>query len=224
MSLIEFVIRNFTDINQTSNVNKITRPQRVVLRQVGGQKRTFVFPFGPQGVAFQGDALSYETTDRPGIKPVLTATKKELRTVTVTTALADKGTNGKASVGEDIETLQLIASEDQDCIFTYGAISLPYHVRITDIEFVAIRRALDGNITQSEVTFELTESVRLNQSVVTLTAITYEPDPVPADSQKTGGGGSGKTSSLTELDPDVLLPWNPNADPVYRTRKGQLVT
>lgn len=105
-----------------------------------------------------------------------------------------------------------MASEDVDCTFTYGVVTLPYRVRITSIDFTSIRRTMDGNITQAQASFELQESVQPNQSVVTLTAITYEPDPVPEKSTKNppdsdnkgdgSGGGGDSPDDIEPTDPD----------------------
>lgn len=216
MAVIEFVINQNT--SRSANVNRITRPQRAVLRQVGpnSPKRTLSFPYGPQGVTFSGDALRYEVTNRPGAKPILTAVGGELRTVGVNALLADKGTQGKNPIESQMAVLQSIAAEPYDCTFTYGVSALPYRVRISNIDFTAIQRNADGNITQAEASFELKESVQPNQSIVTLTAITYDPPPKPADSSKTGSPSTSDNSTTLNPPPDdIWIPPDPNNTPFY---------
>ena len=220
MALISFVIRrlNFGLTDTNSSVNRIARPQRAVLRQVGPDSpgRVFSFPYGPQGVQFGGDSLEYETTDRPGIKPILTAVNKQLRSVTINARLANKPSQGKDSIENQIAELQAMSGEPHDCTFTYGVVALPYRVRITNISFIAIQRNPDGNITQADVSFELQESVVPNQSVVTLTAITYDPPPKPGDSTKTGEPTSDKKESTdTGGTTAIYIPSDPNGNPVY---------
>jgi len=170
----------------TSVVNTIAIPQRAKLVQVGEDSpgREFIFPFGPQGITYNGDGLDYDETECPGTKPLLTATTKPLRELTVSAVIADRASSGKVSVEETLEKFKTMFREDFDCAFTYGVVTLPYRVRITETSISGALRDLDGNLIQAVIDFTLRERVQNNQSVVTLSAISYPPTPQPTQSGK----------------------------------------
>ena len=206
MALISFILGSFSaEQSSSSAVNKIARPQRARLKQIGPESSglEFVFPFGPQDINFGDFGLSYDTTDRPGGKAVLTAVTQNLRTLSVDAILANKYTSGKSSIEGMISTFVRMSEEPYDCAFTYGVVTLPYRVRITSLDYNSVRRDGDGNITQAELSFELTENVGINQSIVTLTAITYDPAPSASSSTKNPSKAKPKPSG----EPDTGYPY-----------------
>jgi len=226
MALSSFVIRSaFFGVNANSTaINSIAIPQRAKLKQVGPDSSglEFVFPFGPQSIEFGNHGLSYDTVDRPGQKGVLTATNQNLRTVSIEAVIASKSSSGKTSVEGTLNHFMRMSEEPYDCAFTYGVVTLPYRVRITDVSYTAIRRDLDGNIIQASIDFELTESVQVNQSIVALTAITYAPPPAPKSSSKKStpkpkpaSTGGDSPPSPPYVPKDVTIPKTP-----YYPRSG----
>ena len=165
-------------------VNTITSPQRAKLMQMGGNNRSIIFPYGPQGISYEGEGLEYSTVDRPGLPPLLAATSVKQRSVSVTAVLATQQDGGRTSIEGQLDIFKAIANENTDCAFTFGVVTLPYRVRVTDFSYTAVQRDLDGNITQAEVTLKLDERVLFSQSIVALKAIEYPPDPTPSKTSK----------------------------------------
>jgi hypothetical protein len=87
-------------------------------------------------------------------------------------------------------------------------ITLPYRVRITSLDYTSVRRDTDGNITQAELSFELTENVGINQSIVVLTAITYNPTPSASSSTKDPGKSKPKPSGEPYTGYPYFVPGN----------------
>ncbi len=191
MALITFTVN--TGAGNVVNVAAV--PQRAKLVQLGGAKRSITFPYGPQGVQYSDMGINYETTERPGLKPLLTAASRKLRTVSVVAVLAEASDGGKSSIEDRLAILEAIASENEDCSFTYGVTTLPFRARVSEFSYTAVQRDLDGNITQAQINITLQEKVVFSQSVVALKAITYDPPPVPASSSKSSGGGGSSSSS-----------------------------
>jgi len=208
MAIITF---SYTSQGDNSIVNTITVPQRAKLAQLGGDKRFISFPYGPQGITYDGIGLEYSTVERPGLKPLLEPTAKKQRTIAVIALLATPQDGGKSSVEDMIDVFVNIANESEDCAFTYGVATLPYRVRLTQFSYTAIQRDLDGNITQAEINLQLDERILFSQSIVALKAITYAPDPVPDSAKKKTTSSSSSSSSTptastsSQID---FVPWN----------------
>lgn len=180
-----------------SIVNAITSPQRAKLTQMGGNGRSIQFPYGPQGISYEGEGLDYSTVDRPGLRPLLAATSLKQRSVSVTAVLATPQDGGRTSVEGQLDVLKAIANENTDCAFTFGVVTLPYRVRLTDFSYTAVQRDLDGNITQAEINLKLDERVLFSQSIVALKAIEYPPDPVPSKTSKTPSKSASSSKAPT---------------------------
>lgn len=178
-------------------VNTITAPQRAKLTQMSGAKRSIQFPYGPQGISYDGMGLEYSNVERPGLKSLLQPTSMKARSVEVTAVLATPQDGGKTSVEGQLSIFEAIANEDVDCSFTYGVVTLPYRVRLTNFSYVAVQRDLDGNITQAEVTLKLDEHIIFSQSIVALKAIEYPPDPAPSKTSKTPTPSKSKEKAST---------------------------
>lgn len=206
MAIITFT---YASQNASSIVNTITVPQRAKLAQLGGEKRLISFPYGPQGISYEGLGIEYSTVDRPGLKPLLEPTSRKKRTIAVVALIATPQDGGKTSVESMLDTFEAIANENEDCAFTYGVVTLPYRVRLTSFSYMAIQRDLSGNITQAEVTLNLDERVLFTQSVVALKAIAYAPDPKPESATKTTGTSSSKPVAATSGGTDISYdPWD----------------
>ncbi len=199
---------SFTIASAQGVVNVTPTPLRANIKQLSGKKRVVTFPFGPQQLDYDGLGLDYSTVARPGTQPVLQATSRKLREVQFDVLIADEPSGGKKSIQAILDNIEAIASENDDCLFTYGVITLPYRVRLTDFTYKALWRDLDGNIIQAECEFKFTERPLLEQSVLKLKAITYEPPRTPPSKKKKGGGGSN-----TKAPPDT--PHHAVPDPTY---------
>jgi len=173
----------------TPRINKIVRPQPLVLQQIGasGVGRKVTLPFAPVEVSYEGFGLNYATVERPGRKPLLAATTKKLHAINFTVIVANRRSGGTTSVEEILRKIAVMASEDVDVQFVYGVKAFPYRVRITEFQYSTMRRNLEGLITQAEITMTLQERVSVNQSIVALAAIEYEPPRRPSSG---GNGGS----------------------------------
>lgn len=195
---------SFTLASAQGVVNVTPTPLRANIKQLSGKKRVVTFPFGPQQLDYEGLGLDYSTVARPGTQPVLQATTRRLRVVQFDVLIADEPSGGKQSIQAILDNIEAVASENDDCLFTYGVITLPYRVRLTDFSYKALWRDLDGNIIQAECEFKFTERPVLEQSVLKLKAITYEPPRTPP-SKKKKGGKKRKTKPPAE-DPTHLVP------------------
>lgn len=216
---------SFTLASSQGVVNVTPQPLRANLKQLSGAKRVVTFPFGPQQLDYDGLGLEYSTVDRPGTQPLLQATMRKLREVSFDVVIADEPSGGKLTIQPILDTIEAIASENDDCLFTYGVITLPFRVRLTDFSYKALWRDLDGNIIQAECEFKFTERTLLEQSVLKLKAITYEPPRTPSTSKKKKGGSGSNTKPPskppTHPVPDttwkgVDLPCRPNCGPTVQ--------
>lgn len=193
-------------------VNRIARPKRVVIRQVSGSKRSFSFPIGPLQVRYEGLGIDFVNIERPGDIALLEASAIKPRTIAMNAVIADRATGGLVSVESQLEVLRLMAVEDIDLTFTYGVRSLDYRVRITNLSFESMQRDLDGNITQANVSIQLTERPRRLVDPITLNAIRYTPPSSPSKSKKKtkSSSGSSKTKQpsidLKDATPSKPLP------------------
>ena len=114
----------------------------------------------------------YSQIARPGLHPLLVRTAPQLNTVTFTALIADKRTGGKESVEDTLEILTQMATEDVDCEFIYGLSALPYRVRITQMGVNSRYRNFEGQLTQANVSIQLTEAPEFNPLLGELTAVT----------------------------------------------------
>ena len=173
----------FTSLNaraERRDVNRVTAPMRAVLKQVTFNTSTddettglqVEFPFGPVDVRYANLAPRYSQIARPGLHPLLVRTAPQLNTVTFTALIADKRTGGKESVEDTLEILTQMATEDVDCEFIYGLSALPYRVRITQMGINSRYRNFEGQLTQANVSIQLTEAPEFNPLLGELTAVT----------------------------------------------------
>ena len=196
---------NFTRIDQTTGarrvVNRTTAPMRAVLKQVSGptpviqggtplpanfteQGLKFVeFPYGPVDVKYANIALRYSQISRPGLQPLLVHTAPQLNVVTFTATIADKQSGGKDIVEGTLSTLRDMAAADRDCEFIYGLSALPYRVRITQMDINSRYRNLEGQLTQANVSIQLTEAPEFDPLLGELTAVTPIGAPPPVARQ-----------------------------------------
>lgn len=180
----------------------LMRSQKARIKQLGGSKKTVWFPFGPQDVDYSGFGLEYSTIARPGKKPLLEATAELNRSVRFTVVIADRNTKGLVPVEEILDDLRTIATEDSDCVFVYGSVALPYRVRLTSLSYRDMWRDKYGSIIQAEVEIQLDEKPIVEQNVVALRAITYEP----AASSSSAGSGSSSPPEEPSGDPPDIVP------------------
>lgn len=206
MATITFTVQS----SEGTIVNSITAPQRAKLTQMSGAKRSIEFPYGPQGISYSGMGLEYDQIERPGLSPLLQPTSRKLRQLSVSAVLATPNDGGRSSIEGQLFIFEAIARDNVDCAFTYGAVTLPYRVRLTDFSYTAIQRNLDGNITQAEIDFQLDENIVFSQSIVALKAIQYPPDPDPSGSTKTPSSSPAKApTATTEPSGGDFVPWDP---------------
>jgi hypothetical protein len=193
----------FTRINARENtrrvVNTTTAPMRAVLKQVmertserqdiPGDKAVVgfnvdpglkvEFPYGPADVKYANIALRYSKIARPGLQPLLVRTSPQLNVVTFTATIADKQSGGKSTVEDTLDILKQMAAEDRDCEFIYGLSALPYRVRITQMDINSRYRNLEGQLTQANVSIQLTEAPEFDPLLGELTAVTPVGAPTP---------------------------------------------
>lgn len=183
----------------TTPLNQIPKPKRVSLKQVGGG-RSVELPFGPVRVAYGAMGLEYVKIQRPNDVSLLEAVAKKTRTVGMDVLIADSSTSGKTSVQDVLDELELIASEDIDCLFVYGIRTLPFRVRVADFSYESARRDLDGNITQAVVKLQLDERPARKTTIVSLSAIEYDPPQKPDKPKKKKTGGTGTGANVGDDD------------------------
>jgi len=227
MPLINFYVRQaFETISRTgSTVNIIALPQRAKLKQLAAPNKSITFPFGPQDIQYDSYGLEYATVDRPGTKPLLEATTKKLRHVSITAMIARREDSGRSSIQSTLDTLEAIASDDVDCQFTYGVTTLPYRVRVVSFGYTTVRRDHDGNITQAEAAIELREIINFSQSVVTLDAIQYPPTPIATTDKSTGSPGDPGDDPVDEDNGvNIIVPdaWEGPSQPLFPPIDGKL--
>lgn len=195
----------FTRIDERNNtrrvVNTTTAPMRAVLKQVQqstepiitegtdevlGSARAGIdpglkveFPYGPVDVKYANIALRYSKIARPGLQPLLVRTSPQLNVVAFTATIADKQSGGKAVVEDTLDILKQMAAEDRDCEFIYGLSALPYRVRITQMDINSRYRNLEGQLTQANVSIQLTEAPEFDPLLGELTAVTPVGAPTP---------------------------------------------
>ena len=191
------------------NVNRITTPMRAVLKQVPSLEATYdeetdtttiitvpgleiEFPYGPVDVKYASIALRYSQIARPGLKPLLVRSSPKLNTVTFTALIADKQSGGKLSVEDTLDILKQMAAEDTDCEFIYGLAALPYRVRITQMDINSRYRNFEGQLTQANVSIQLTEAPEFDPLLGELSAVT----PV-------GTLGTAPSPAVAEDEPDA---------------------
>jgi len=205
MAVATVVIRTAGTLEDT--VNRIVRPKRVVLRQVSGSKRSFSFPIGPLQVRYEGLGIDFVNIERPGDIALLESSAIKPRTIAMSAVIADRATGGLVSVESQLELLRLMATEDIDLTFTYGVRSLDYRVRITNLAFESMQRDLDGNITQANVSIQLTERPRRVVDPITLNAIRYTPPSSPTKTKKkTKSSGSTTPPKQGQIGPKDPTP------------------
>ena len=183
-------------------VNRTAAPMRAVLKQV--QERTserldipgdrvvvgfdvdpglkVEFPYGPVDVKYANIASKYSQIVRPGLQPLLVRTAPQLNTVSFTATIADKRTGGKAIVEDTIDILKEMAADNRDCEFIYGLSALPYRVRITRMDINSRYRNLEGQLTQANVSIQLTEAPEFDPLLGELSAVTPVGSPPPISS------------------------------------------
>lgn len=184
-------------------VNTITRPKRVVLKQVEGRLRSFSFPIGPLQVQYGDLGIEYVNIERPGDRALLESTSIKNRTLGIEVVVADPKTAGLTSVESQLQVLESIANEDSDLSFVYGVRSLPYKLRITSLSYDSVRRDINGNITQAAVNMTLTERPRRIVDPITLNAVRYTPTKKAAsDTKKSTKGSSKPKPKSNSTDPD----------------------
>jgi hypothetical protein len=137
------------------------------------------FPYGPVDVKYANIALRYSQISRPGLQPLLVHTAPQLNVVTFTAMIADKRTGGKDIVEDTLSTLREMAAADIDCEFIYGLSALPYRVRITQMDINSRYRNLEGQLTQANVSIQLTEAPEFDPLLGELTAVTPIGAPPP---------------------------------------------
>jgi len=201
MAVITFTVQSTAD----TIVNTYTAPQRAKLTQMSGAKRSIAFPYGPQGISYDGLGLEYSNVERPGLAPLLEPTSRKLRSVDVSAVLATQNDGGRSSIEGQLSVFQAIAGDNVDCSFTYGVVTLPYRVRLTNFAYTAIQRDLDGNITQAEINLKLDEHIIFSQSIVALKAIEYPPDDSPSKSTKTPTSTATSEKSPTSQPSDAVF-------------------
>lgn len=174
------------------DVNRRTAPMRAVLKQVtlntSDDNETpgleVEFPYGPVDVRYGNLTPRYSQIKRPGLQPLLVRAAPQLNTVTFTALIADKRTGGKESVEDTLEILTQMANENVDCEFIYGLSALPYRVRITQMDINSRYRNFEGQLTQANVSIQLTEAPDFDPLLGELSAVTpvgtlgTAPDPV----------------------------------------------
>lgn len=196
----------------TDLVNVAKKPKRVRIRQISGPQRKLILPLGPLEIQYDGLGLDYVKIKRPNDIALLEPTTIKTRTISFNAVIADVPTGGKVPIQGTLTLLRKIASENIDCLFVYGIKAMPFRVRITKVSYESVRRDLEGRITQATVNIQMEERPTRNVSVVSLSAITYEPpiddeaaDP-PADD---GGGGDPPPNNPPEEEDDDVAPTDP---------------
>ena len=137
------------------------------------------FPYGPVDVKYANIALRYSQIKRPGLQPLLVHTAPQLNVVTFTAVIADKRTGGKNIIEDTLDTLKEMAAADMDCEFIYGLSALPYRVRITQMNINSRYRNLEGQLTQANVSIQLTEAPLFDPLLGELSAVTPVGAPPP---------------------------------------------
>ena len=165
---------------------RLRQRQRVVLGdsqrsndEVGPEFLSVEFPYGPVDVKYSNIALQYSQIKRPGLQPVLVHTAPQLNVVTFTATIADKRTGGKAIIEDTLDILKEMAANDRDCEFIYGLSALPYRVRITQMDINSRYRNLEGQLTQANVSIQLTEAPFFDPLLGELSAVTPVGAPPP---------------------------------------------
>ena len=138
--------------------------------------KTFEFPFGPKQVTYKGSGLEYQEVQRPGLQPLLKATNPKNRSVALSAVITNRETGGLTTVESDLKMLKDMAREDKDIEFIHGGVRLGYFVRIVELTVTSRERTLQGDISRAVVDLSLQESRPLNVNVISLRAITAEPD------------------------------------------------
>jgi hypothetical protein len=194
----------YTKVNNQTTENRLVThrtvaPMRAVLKQVPGIESTYdestdqttittvpglevEFPYGPVDVKYANIALNYSQIKRPGLTPLLVRTAPKLNTVTFTATIADKRTGGKDVIEDTLDILKEMAASDVDCEFIYGLSALPYRVRITKMDINSRYRNLEGQLTQANVSIQLTEAPEFDPLLGELTAVTPIGAPTPVGS------------------------------------------
>lgn len=159
-------------------VNRTTAPMRAVLKQVVGagtdasDALQIEFPYGPVDVKYASLALRYQQIARPGLQPLLVRSATQLNVVTFTALIADKRSGGKDSVEDMLDILKGMAASDVDCEFIYGLSALPYRVRITQMDINSRYRDFEGQLTQANVSVQLTEAPDFDPLLGELSSVT----------------------------------------------------
>lgn len=179
----------------TIPVNQVPKPKRVSIKQTVGNKSVSL-PFGPVRVSYDGLGLKYINIDRPNDVALLEATSRKTRTVSMDLLIADSATSGGRSIQDTLDTLEDMATDDVDCLFVYGVRTLPFKMRISNLSYESARRDLDGNILQAVVNLQLDERPARKTTVVSLSAIEYDPPP------KGGSSSTKKTKAKTTTSDD----------------------
>ncbi len=172
-------------------IERIKGVGRVVLKQVDrggvGGSKSFEFPFGPKNITYEGSALEYREVQRPGRVPLLEATNPKNRKVRMNAVLADRPSGGTASIADQIEALEALASEDRDLTFTHGGEQLGFHVRIVQLSINSKMRDLSGAITRATAAISLQEVNKVNATVSNIKAISSDAI-TPNTTASTGDG------------------------------------
>jgi hypothetical protein len=159
-------------------VNRTTAPMRAVLKQVippgtdAADALQIEFPYGPVDVKYASIALRYQQIQRPGLQPLLVRSAPQLNVVTFTALIADKRSHGKDNVEDMLDILKDMAASDVDCEFIYGLSALPYRVRITQMDINSRYRNFEGQLTQANVSIQLTEAPDFDPLLGELSAVT----------------------------------------------------
>lgn len=187
-------------------VNRTTAPMRAVLKQVvdadtnASDALQIEFPYGPLDVKYASIALRYQQIQRPGLQPLLVRSGPQLNVVTFTALIADKRSQGKDNVEGMLDTLKEMAAADVDCEFIYGLSALPYRVRITQMDINSRYRNFEGQLTQANVSVQLTESPDFDPLLGELSAVT----PV-------GSLGTAPRADRVVADDEAPTPEDPTA-------------
>ena len=184
-------------------MNKTRVTKRVVLKQKSGSGLQISFPFGPTEVTFDNYGLTYSQINRPDLKPLLVSTGPELRTISFEAYVADKGSAAKESVHELLNKVETIAAEDVDCEFVYGLVSIEFPVRVTRVSTTVTQHNIDGLPLKARVSFQLTESIEIPSSGVSLAVVGGNASPTTPTSSSGSGSFSPSPPSSKDL-PDFV--------------------
>jgi hypothetical protein len=184
-----------------------TRPryQSAMTQQFFGATNVFYFPASPVEVQFEAMAAAFEEVPRAGNYPLVIFTGLPLVKASIQFRLFDRATGGQADISGTMQQLQRMATLPAPVVF-YGVdqmmmkpgaaidLGLGYRRefvmwRITDLSMKVLRRNLDNNATQADVTISFQEDRNPTIPFVTLPRITYANIPQRGGSTKTNGAG-----------------------------------